>query len=158
MIEAKTAELAVAAGEELDEVLALGGAFEAVDELERWLVRVEAERVRRIESGDLLVVGVNSFTETEPSPLETDDDGAARILKVDPAAEAQLARRRGDVASPARRRRGAGREPRTHRPSGGRRGRKPHAGHDRPAHAGGTTGEWAGALREVFGEYRAPTG
>ena len=69
MIEAKTAELAEAAWAELEEVLALGGAFEAVDELKRRLVRSQAERVRRIESGDLLVVGVNSFTETEPSPL-----------------------------------------------------------------------------------------
>src|SRR5579863_1108887 len=69
VIEAKTAELAAAAGDELDEVLELGGAFEAVDELKRRLVRSQAERVRRIESGELQVVGVNSFTSTEASPL-----------------------------------------------------------------------------------------
>ena len=51
-------------------MLGLGGAFEAVDELKRRLVRSQAERVRRIETGELRVVGVNCFTETEPSPLE----------------------------------------------------------------------------------------
>ena len=70
MIEAKTAELVEAAWTELDDVLALGGAFEAVDELKRRLVRSQAERVRRIETGELKVVGVNCFTETEPSPLD----------------------------------------------------------------------------------------
>jgi (2R)-ethylmalonyl-CoA mutase len=157
VIEAKTAELAVAAGKELDEVLALGGAFEAVDELKRRLVRSQAERVRRIESGDLLVVGVNSFTETEPSPLETDDDGSARILKVDPAAEAQL---RADVATWRAQRDGAAVRAALDEL------RRAAADEDENlmpatialAHAGGTTGEWAGALREVFGEYRAPTG
>jgi (2R)-ethylmalonyl-CoA mutase len=157
VIEAKTAELAVAAGEELDDVLALGGAFEAVDELKRRLVRSQAERVRRIESGDLLVVGVNSFTETEPSPLETADDGAAQILKVDPAAEAEL---RADVATWRARRDGAAVRAALDEL------RRAAADEDENvmpatialAHAGGTTGEWAGALREVFGEYRAPTG
>ena len=156
VIEAKTAELAEAAQAELDDVLALGGAFEAVDELKRRLVRSQAERVRRIETGELQVVGVNCFTETEPSPLESDDEVAA-ILRVDPAAEAEL---RADVA-----RWKAGRD---------------NAAVDRTldelrrvaadeddnvmpatialAHAGGTTQEWADALREVFGEYRAPTG
>ena len=61
VIEAKTSELVEAAAAELDEVLELGGAFEAVDELKRRLVRSQAERVRRIETGDLLVVGVNSL-------------------------------------------------------------------------------------------------
>ena len=69
VIEAKTAELAEAAWAELDEVLELGGAFEAIDELKRRLVRSQAERVRRIETGEQKVVGVNCFTETAPSPL-----------------------------------------------------------------------------------------
>ena len=68
VIEAKTAELAEAAMTELSDVLALGGAFEAVDELKRRLVGSQADRVRRIETGELQVVGVNCFTETEPSP------------------------------------------------------------------------------------------
>jgi ethylmalonyl-CoA mutase len=157
VIEAKTAELAEAAGEELDEVLGLGGAFEAVEELKRRLVRSQAERVRRIETGDLVVVGVNSFTETEPSPLELDRDGGATILRVDPAAEAQL---RADVAAwRARRDDAAVRRALDEL----RRVAADENENLMPAtialaHAGGTTGEWAGALRDVFGEYRAPTG
>jgi (2R)-ethylmalonyl-CoA mutase len=157
VIEAKTAELIEAAGEELDEVLELGGAFEAVDELKRRLVRSQAERVRRIETGDLLVVGVNSFTETEPSPLETTDDGVATILKVDPAEEAQL---RADVATWRSRRDNdsVGRALDELRRVAGREDENIMPATIALAHAGGTTGEWAGALREVFGEYRAPTG
>ena len=112
-------------------MLELGGAFEAVDELKRRLVRSQAERVRRIETGELLVVGVNSFTETEPSPLETADDGAATILKVDPAAEAQL---RADVATwRAQRDNAAVRAAldELRRVAADER-REPHAGHDRP--------------------------
>ena len=157
VIEAKTAELVEAAAAELDEVLELGGAFEAVDELKRRLVRSQAERVRRIETGDLLVVGVNSFTETEPSPLENADDGAATILKVDPAEEAQL---RADVATWRARRDNA---VVTEALDELRRVAASEDENIMPAtialaHAGGTTGEWAGALRQVFGEYRAPTG
>ena len=142
---------------ELDDILALGGAFEAIDEMKRRLVASQAERVRRIESGELPVVGVNCFTATEPSPLAGGRRGR-HILRVDPAVEAELVERRCGVAGPARRRR---------RAAGPRRAAA--GGRDEPdanimpatialAHAGGTTGEWAGALREVWGEYRAPTG
>ena len=85
VVEARTAELRDAAQAELDDVLALGGAFEAVDALKGRLVSSMAERTRRIESGDLVVVGVNRFTETEPSPL----GGEGAILRVDPAVEAE---------------------------------------------------------------------
>src|SRR6185312_8148549 len=68
VIEAKTAELIETAGAELADVDALGGAFEAIDELKLRLVRSQAERVRRIETGEQRVVGVNSFTESAPSP------------------------------------------------------------------------------------------
>src|SRR5437667_5368398 len=86
VVEAKTAELEDAAQAELDDVLAMGGAFEAIDELKGRVVRSMAERTRRIESGELRVVGVNCFTETAPSPL----GGAGIILRVDPATEAEL--------------------------------------------------------------------
>ncbi|MDQ3106477.1 MAG: methylmalonyl-CoA mutase family protein, partial [Actinomycetota bacterium] len=86
VIEAKTAELLEAAEAELDDVLAHGGAFEAIDLLKGRLVQSQAERRRRIEEGELQVIGVNSFTETEPSPLE----GEGAILKVDPTVEAEL--------------------------------------------------------------------
>ena len=88
VIEAKTAELAEAATAELADVEALGGAFEAIDELKRRLVRSQAERVRRIESGEQKVVGVNVFTETAPSPLVGDGE-IDNVLKVDHKVEAE---------------------------------------------------------------------
>src|SRR5439155_19395462 len=86
VIEARTNELIEAAQAELDDVLALGGAFEAIDEIKGRIVRSGTERTRRIEEGDLKVVGVNCFTEKAPSPL----GGEGIILRVDPAAEAEL--------------------------------------------------------------------
>jgi len=88
VIEAKTAELAEAAAAELADVEALGGAFEAIDELKGRLVRSQAERVRRIESGQQKVVGVNCFTETTPSPLVGDGE-IDNVLKVDHKVEAE---------------------------------------------------------------------
>ena len=152
VMEGLTTELADGAWAELEDVLALGGAFEAIEELKGRLVASHAERMRRIESGDLTVVGVNRFTEAMPSPLE----GEGSILKVDPAVEAETIaeleewRSQRDEVAVKRsleelRRVAASTEnllPAT----------------IDLAHAGGTTGEWAGVLREVFGEYRAPTG
>src|SRR5213082_1918460 len=92
VIEARTDELIEAAQGELDDVLALGGAFEAIDEIKGRIVRSETERTRRIEEGDLKVVGVNFFPETEPSPLE----GEEVILRLDPAVEAEM---KEDVAA-----------------------------------------------------------
>ena len=75
-------------------MLALGGAFEAIEELKGRLVASHAERMRRIEAGDLTVVGVNRFTEALPSPLE----GEGSILKVDPAVRGRDDRGAGGVA------------------------------------------------------------
>ena len=152
VVESRTAELADAAWAELQEVLALGGAFEAVDELKGRLVRSMAERTRRIETGEQRVVGVNSFTETADSPLDT----PGNILTVDPAVEREMvddvaawraARDEAAVSAAIADLRAAARA--------GANLMEPSIG---LARAGGTTGEWAGALREVFGEYRAPTG
>ena len=158
VMEAKTAELAEAASAELADVEELGGAFEAIDELKRRLVRSQAERVRRIESGEQQVVGVNCFTETAPSPLLGDGE-FENILKVDHNVEAE------QIVEVERWR--------AERDAGAVRAALDElrrvANDDGPdgnimaatialAHAGGTTGEWAGALREVFGEFRAPTG
>ena len=152
VIEAKTAELVDAAQAELDEVLAMGGAFEAIEELKGRLVSSHAERVRKIESGELPIVGVNCFTETAESPL----GGEESIMRVDPAVQEQMI---ADVV-----------EWRSNRDNDAvkrsldeLRRVAEEGGNIMPptidlAHAGGTTGEWAGALREVFGEYRAPTG
>jgi (2R)-ethylmalonyl-CoA mutase len=155
VVEARTAELVDSATAELDEVLELGGAFEAIDELKGRLVRSHAERVRRIEDGELTVVGVNRFTETEPSPLTAGGDQGA-ILKVDPALEAQTI---AEVqAWRAERDRDAVKRSLEQLRQAAQGDENIMAATIDLAHAGGTTGEWAGTLREVFGEYRAPTG
>jgi (2R)-ethylmalonyl-CoA mutase len=152
VIEAKTNELIDAATAELDEILELGGAFEAIDTLKSRLVRSQSERTRRIEAGELTVVGVNSFTEAERSPLQ----GEEHFLKVDPAVEAEM---KADVAAWRKQR-----DETAVTKALDELRRVAESGENvMPAtialgHAGGTTGEWAGALREVFGEYRAPTG
>jgi len=158
VVEAKTAELIDAAAAELADVEALGGAFGAIDELKRRLVRSQAERVRRIETGEQKVVGVNCFTETAPSPLLGDGE-IDNILKVDHHVEAE------QIADLARWRAGRD-EAAVRRALDELRRAAADEGPDGNvmpptialAHAGGTTGEWAGALREVFGEFRAPTG
>ena len=106
VVEAKTAELAEAASAELADVEALGGAFEAIDELKRRLVRSQAERVRRIETGEQKVVGVNCFTETAPSPLLGDGE-IENILQRRPPRRGRADRGRGALAGRARRRRRA---------------------------------------------------
>jgi (2R)-ethylmalonyl-CoA mutase len=152
VVEARTAELRDAAWAELNEVLALGGAFAAIDELKGRLVRSMAERTRRIEAGDQTVVGLNAYRETEVSPL----GGSDNILTVDPALEAETvadvqawraARDNAAVTAALDELRRAARE--------GDNMMEPSIA---LARAGGTTGEWGAALREVFGEYRAPTG
>ncbi len=152
VIEATTRSLIDGAQAELDDVLELGGAFAAIETLKGRLVRSHTERLRQIERNEITVVGVNDFAETAESPL----GGAESILKVDPAVheetvadvEAWRAARDQsavDVALADL--------------------RTAAEGDDNImvptialAKAGGTTGEWAGLLREVFGEYRAPTG
>jgi len=135
----------------------MGGIVAAVESgyLKSQLVSAHAERRARIEAGEQIVVGVNAYQETEPNPLTADLDAA--IQTVDPAVELQaaealrnwraerdnsavdaaLARLRKDAADPS-----ANLMPATLD----------------CARAGATTGEWAAALREVFGEFRAPTG
>jgi (2R)-ethylmalonyl-CoA mutase len=169
VIEKKTNEVAEASWAELESVLDLGGAFEAIDELKNRLVASQADRVRRIETGELQVVGVNCFTETAESPLSEvvppggngssgghATSGSASILRVDPAVETEL---RLDVEAWRAARDGD----RVRRALDDLRRAAEGSENVMPAtialaHAGGTTGEWAGALRQVFGEYRAPTG
>ena len=152
VIEARTAELRDAAWAEFEEVLSLGGAFNAVDELKGRLVRSMAERTRRIESGDQTVVGVNSYTESEDSPLAT----PGNILVVDPAVETEMiadvekwrsSRDAARVSAALDRLRDAA--------VNGDNIMEPSI---ELAEAGGTTGEWSAVLRDVFGEFRAPTG
>jgi ethylmalonyl-CoA mutase len=152
IIEARTAELVHGAEAELADVLAMGGAFEAVDALKSRLVSSMADRTRRIESGEQVVVGVNRFVETEPSPL----GGAGAILRVDERVEAEI------VADVERWR--AGRDQRAVDAALAELRRATAEGDNvmpasiALARAGGTTGEWGAVMREVFGEYQAPTG
>ena len=152
VIEARTRELADAAMAELDDVLAHGGAFGAIEELKARLVRSMAERTARIESGEQIVVGVNRFTETEVSPL----GGDGNILTVDPAVEKEMV---ADVEAWR-----AGRDAAAVTAALAELRRVAASDENimpatiALARAGGTTGEWADALREVFGEYRGPTG
>jgi (2R)-ethylmalonyl-CoA mutase len=152
VVEGLTTELADAAWAELEEVLSLGGAFEAIDELKGRLVASHAERMRRLESGDLTVVGVNRFTEALPSPLE----GDGSILKVDPALEAETIA--GVVEWRSTRDDDAVKRSLDELRRVAESGENVMPATIDLAHVGGTTGEWAGVLREVFGEYRAPTG
>jgi (2R)-ethylmalonyl-CoA mutase len=152
VVEAKTAELAGAAWAELEDVLALGGAFEAIEELKGRLVRSHTERMLRIENGELAVVGVNRFTETAPSPL----GGEESILKVDPRVQDELV---ADVAEwRSTRDADAVKRALDELRRVARSAENIMPATIALAHAGGTTGEWAGVLREEFGEYRAPTG
>jgi (2R)-ethylmalonyl-CoA mutase len=151
LLEGARAEIAVVAEH--------GGAVAAVPYMKAALVESHRERLRRIESGEQVVVGQNRFTETEPSPLTADAEGG--ILVVDPAVEKQqieaLRRWRSERdqaavdAALAELARVA-----NELESG------PHENLMIPtiaaARAGATTGEWAATLREVFGSYRAPTG
>jgi (2R)-ethylmalonyl-CoA mutase len=154
VIAEKVEALKLQAREELAKIDEMGGAVVACEAgyMKRRLVESNATRLAAIESGEQTVVGVNRFTETEPSPL----GGEGNILKVDPAVEAEMiadvqAWRAGRDATAVQRalddlRRSAEGTDNIMPPT------------IALALAGGTTGEWAGALREVFGEYRAPTG
>jgi (2R)-ethylmalonyl-CoA mutase len=152
VVEARTAELRDAAWTELQEILDRGGAFESVDELKGRLVSSMADRTRRIESGEQVVVGVNRFTESTPSPL----DGANNILKVDHSVEQQLV---DDVADWRKQRVAADVQQALDQLRNAATGNANLMDASIAlAKAGGTTGEWSQVLREVFGEYRAPTG
>ncbi|MDH3294022.1 MAG: protein meaA [Acidimicrobiia bacterium] len=163
VIEAKTTELIEAAQAELDEVTELGGAFAAIEELKARLVRSNAERVRRIERGDQVVVGVNDFTESAPSGLYDPEaeGGEGSILRVDPEVGTQMV---ADLEQWRAQRDNTAVE----RALADLNGVAAAGDLSWPnnimaatlqlAEAGGTTGEWAACLRGVFGEYRGPTG
>ncbi|CCB77546.1 MULTISPECIES: protein meaA [Streptomycetaceae] len=156
VVEAKVTEIAEAATAEIGRVQEMGGAVAAVESgyLKSQLVASHAARRARIESGEEKVVGVNCFEATEPNPLTADLDTA--VQSVDPATEARVV----EALQGWRRERD---EPRA---KTALEALKAAAATDANlmeptvecARAGVTTGEWAFALREVFGEYRAPTG
>jgi (2R)-ethylmalonyl-CoA mutase len=152
VIEARTAELVRDAEAELAEVIELGGAFAAIEELKKRLVVSHTERLRQIETAEVTVVGVNAFQETAPSPL----GGDGSFLKVDPKVEREMiddviswrsSRVQGDVDQALQNLREAAESDQNIMPYT-----------ITAAKVGVTTGEWTQVLREVFGEYRGPTG
>ncbi|WP_243697141.1 protein meaA [Aeromicrobium phragmitis] len=156
VIEAKVAELVEGARAEIDRVQAMGGAVAAVESgyMKQALVSSHAERRAKIEAGDIKVVGVNSYTETEPSPLTADLDAA--IMVADPQAEANAV---ADVqAWREQRDQAAVDEALATVQAVAKTDENLMEATLAAVRAGATVGEWAGALREVFGEYRAPTG
>jgi (2R)-ethylmalonyl-CoA mutase len=155
VMEGLVAELTEGARHEMARVAELGGAVQAVDYMKAALVDAHRERWRRIESGELTVVGMNRFTASEPSPLTADADGG--ILVVDPEVEAQ--QRAALVQWRAQRDQSAVDAALQELA----RVAREDSENIMPAtiaaaRAGATTGEWSQTLREVFGEYRAPTG
>ena len=152
VIEAKTSQLVEQAWAEMNEILSLGGAFDSVEVLKSRLVRSMSSRTSRIEKGDQRVIGVNAFTQSAQSPLGDTDN----ILKVDPKIEKQMvkdlqqwrkSRDQGSVDRALQALKTAATENKNLMPSS-----------IDLAIAGGTTGEWSQTLRDVFGEFRAPTG
>ncbi len=156
VIEAKVAELVEGARAEMDRVQALGGAIAAVESgyMKEQLVSSHAARRARIESGEEKVVGVNVYETTEPSPLTADLDAA--IQAPDPAAEAAAIE--SVRAWKAERDESAVAEALARLAADAKTDANLMRATLAAARAGATTGEWAGTLREVFGEFRAPTG
>ncbi|WP_170342176.1 protein meaA [Ruegeria arenilitoris] len=153
VVDAKVEELKQGARAELANLESMGGAVAAIDYMKSRLVDSNAERLNRIERNETIVVGVNRWTEGEPSPLQTEDGG---IMVVDPAVEQEQIDRlnvwraaRDDAAVVA-----ALADLRAAAQSGANIMEPSIAA----AKAGVTTGEWAEEMRRVFGTYRGPTG
>jgi len=155
VVEAKVKELKAAALEELKTIDDMGGAVAAVENsyMKRRLVESNSERLTAIEAGEQIVVGVNKYVEAEASPLTATDDA---IMTVDASAESAqisaLEQWRGtrDAAAVA--------DALAALTAAAKNGDNIMEPSIACAHAGVTTGEWSGVLRDVFGEYRAPTG
>ena len=154
VMEQLTRDISDGAREELNRVLELGGAVVAVDYMKSELVRSNAQRMSRIESGEQTVVGVNAYQSAEPSPLVGGTD--AGFLKVDPGSEAEQVERL--QAFRATRDEQAVKAALDQLRLVAASGENVMPASIAAAKAGATTGEWTDALRSVFGEYRGPTG
>ncbi len=153
VVEAKVAELNSGALAELAKIDAMGGAAAAIGYMKEQLVGSNADRFRRIETGEMTVVGVNRWTDTADSPLSA---GEGSIETVDPRLEAEVV---GKLkAWRAARDQGAADAALADLKAAAAEGRNIMEPSIAAARAGVTTGEWSFALREVFGEYRGPTG
>ncbi|MGB5325185.1 MAG: methylmalonyl-CoA mutase family protein, partial [Pseudomonadales bacterium] len=156
VIAAKVQELVDGANEEIARVAEQGGVLACIESgyMKQALVKSHAERLRAIERGELPIIGVNKYTETAESPLTTSGDGG--IMKVDSAVEQQHIDALNAYRAQRDNKKAAAAIAQLKQVAGGSDNIMPAS--IACAHSGVTTGEWAGALREVFGEYRAPTG
>ena len=156
MVEAKVDDLVEGARREIDRVQDMGGAIAAVESgyMKTQLVAAHAERRRRIESGDDVVVGVNAFTTTEPNPLLANEEDAILTVSAEVEGRARASIDQWRAERDDDRVRTALGQLKTDALTSANL----MAASVECAKAGATTGEWAGVLREVFGEYRAPTG
>ncbi len=152
-VDRKVEELKDGARSELANLEGMGGAIGAIDYMKGRLVDSNADRLNRIEKNETVVVGVNKYTQGEPSPLQTEDGG---IMVVDPAVEGEQIdrlnawrseRNDGDVKAALADLRAAAKAGDNIMPAS-----------IAAAKAGVTTGEWAAEMRVIHGEYRGPTG
>ena len=153
VIESKTEELKALARDTLADIDQRGGATKSIDFMKESLVDAHIERIKAIESGELTVVGVNRYTESENSPLGAGDGS---IQTVDPAEESAQVRDLKEWRS--QRDQSAVDEALANLKQAARDGTNIMEPSIVCAKAGVTTGEWGTAMREVFGEFRAPTG
>ncbi|NIZ12875.1 protein meaA [Phaeobacter sp. HF9A] len=153
VVDGKVEALKAGARAELATLDGMGGAVASIEYMKSRLVESNAERLNRIEAGETVVVGVNKWTEGEPSPLQTEDGG---IMTVDPAVEAEQisrlnawrsSRDTAEVTAALDALREAARNGDNIMPAS-----------IRAARAGVTTGEWAEEMRKAYGTYRGPTG
>ncbi len=139
---------------ELAKLQSMGGAVAAIDYMKEALIASNAARVQAIEKGEQVLVGVNAYTETEPSPLSASGiEGIQTVpesVEIEQVAALQAWRRDRDEK--------AVRQALVELKSAAAEGRNIMPPSIAAAKAGVTTGEWGQVLREVFGEYRAPTG
>ena len=152
-VDRKVAALKAGAREELATIDSMGGAVQAIEYMKSRLVESNAKRINNIEAGETTVVGVNKWQHGEPSPLTSGEDA---IMTVDPAVEAEQITRLNawkagrDTAAVAKALAAL-----TAAANDGTNIMIPSIA---AAKAGVTTGEWAEAIRQAFGQYRAPTG
>jgi (2R)-ethylmalonyl-CoA mutase len=153
VIDKKVEELKEKARAELAKLDAMGGAVAAIDYMKEALIASNAARIADIERGDQVLVGVNHYTETEPSPLDSSGEGILTVseaVEMEQIAALQTWRQQRDDA--------AVRQALVDLKEAASEGRNIMPPSIAAAKAGVTTGEWGAVLREVFGEYRAPTG
>lgn len=153
VIESKTEELKALARDTLADLDARGGAIQSIDHMKESLVGAHIDRIKAIESGDLTVVGVNRYVETAESPLA---GGDGSIQTVDPAEESAQVRDLKEWRS--KRDASAVENALAQLKQAAQDGTNIMEPSIACAKAGVTTGEWGTAMRDVFGEFRAPTG